>query len=93
MKRGKLSDSQIFNMLDESDAGVPAVDLCRKYKVASSTYYKMKSKYAGMSLSDLKRLKELEKENSRLKAMYAEISLDHKILKEVVEKKFPEILE
>jgi putative transposase len=93
MKRGKLSDSQIFNMLDESDAGVPAVDLCRKYKVASSTYYKMKSKYAGMSLSDLKRLKELEKENSRLKAMYAEISLNHKILQEVVEKKFPEILE
>ena len=64
-----------------------------KIGVANSTYYKLKSKYAGMSLSDLKRLKELEKENYRLKKMYAELSLDHTILKEVIEKKFPDILD
>lgn len=93
MKKSKLSDAQIFNMLNEAEAGVPVNDICRKYGVANSTYYKMKSKYAGMTLSDLKRLKALEAENRRLKAMYADLSLDHKILKEVVEKKFPDILD
>ena len=93
MKKSKLSDSQIFAMLNEAEAGVLVNDICRKYGVANSTYYKLKSKYAGMSLSDLKRLKELEKENYRLKKMYAELSLDHTILKEVIEKKFPDILD
>lgn len=93
MKKSKLTDSQIFAMLNEAEAGVPITDICRKYNVANSTYYKLKSKYAGMSLSDLKRLKELETENQRLKAMYAELSLDHSVLKEVVEKKFPDILD
>ena len=93
MKRNKLSESQIFSMLNEAEAGVPIDDVCRKYNIANSTYYKLKSKYAGMSLSDLKRLKELEQENQRLKSMYAELSLDHTILKEVVEKKFPDILD
>ena len=79
-------------MLSEAEAGVSVNDLCRKYNVASSTYYKLKSKYSGLCLSDLQRLKALERENRRLKAMYAEISMDHKILQEVVEKKFPEIL-
>lgn len=93
MKKSKLTEAQIFNMLNETEAGLSVNDVCRKYNIANSTYYKMKSKYAGMSLSDLKRLKELERENQRLKAMYADISLDHKILKEVVEKKFPHILD
>ncbi len=93
MKKNKLSESQIFSMLNEAEAGVPVNDLCRKYGVANSTYYKLKSKYAGMSLSELKRLKQLEDENRRLKTMYADLSLDHKILKEVVEKKFPDILD
>jgi len=89
MKKGKLSETQIITMLSEAQAGLAVADLCRNYQISAATYYKLKSKYAGMSLSDLKRLKELEAENRRLKAMYAEISLDHKILKEVVEKKFP----
>ena len=93
MKKNKLSESQIFNMLNEADAGVSVNDLCRKYGVANSTYYKLKSKYAGMNLSELKRLKALEEENRRLKAMYADLSLDHKILKDVIEKKFPDILD
>lgn len=89
MKKSKLSETQIITMLSEAQAGLAVTDLCRKYKISSATYYKLKSKYAGMSVSELKRLRELEAENRRLKTMYADISLDHKILKEVVEKKFP----
>ena len=93
MKKSKLSEVQIFNMLNEAIAGINVNELCRKYKIANSTFYKLKSKYAGMSLSDLKRLKELETENQRLKSMYADISLEHKILKEVLEKKFPGLID
>lgn len=93
MKKSKLSEVQIFNMLNEAEAGISPSELCRKYKIANSTFYKFKAKYAGMTLSDLRRLKELEAENRRLKAMYADISLEHKILKEVMEKKFPDLLD
>jgi putative transposase len=87
MKKIKLSESQIIAMIQEGEAGVAVAELCRKYNVANSTYYKLKSKYAGMSLSDLKRLKELEAENRKLKQMYADISLEHRVLKDIVEKK------
>ena len=93
MKKSKLSESQIFTMLNEGMAGIPVADLCRKYEVSPATYYKLKSKQAGMNTSDLKRLKELEAENRRLKAMYADVSLDNKIFKDVIEKKFPELLD
>lgn len=89
MKKSKLSETQIIKLLSEATAGMPIADLCRNYKISSATFYKLKSKYAGMNVSELKRLKELEAENKRLKTMYADISLDHKILKEVIEKKFP----
>lgn len=92
MKKSKLSETQIIAMLNEGQAGVSAGDLCRKYQISSATYYKLKNKYSGMSVSDLKRLKDLEEENRRLKAMYADISLDHKILKDVLEKKFPHLI-
>lgn len=88
MKKSKLTETQIMTMLSEGIAGVPVPDLCRKYQVSSATYYKLKSKYAGMNISELKRLKELEAENRRLKAMYADVSLDNKILKDVLEKSF-----
>lgn len=93
MKRGKLTETQIVTMLNESEAGVPTADLCREYKISSATYYKLKAKYSGMNVSELKRLKELEAENQRLKAMYADVSLEHKILKEVIGKKFPDLLD
>lgn len=93
MKKSKLSDSQIITMLNEAEAGVPVTDLCRKYNIVSSTYYKIKSKYADMSVSELRRLKSLETENNRLKQMYADISLEHKILKEVMEKKYPGLID
>ena len=89
MKKSKLSEAQIISLLNEGAAGLLVSDLCRKYQISSATYYKLKNKYAGMNVSDLKRLKALEAENHRLKGMYADISLEHKILKEVLEKKFP----
>ncbi len=93
MKRSKLSEPQIIALLAESEAGMPVNDLCRKYQISAPTYYKLKGKYAGMNVSELKRLKELEAENRRLKAMYADLSLDHRILKEVLEKKFPALID
>lgn len=93
MKKSKLSESQIIAMLNEGQAGLPVADLCRKYQVSPGTYYKFKNKYSGMGVSDIKRLKELEAENRRLKAMYADVSMEHKILKEVLEKKYPELID
>lgn len=91
MKKGKLSEAQIIAMLNEGEAGVPVADLCRKYQVSSATYYNLKSKYAGMNVSDLQRLKALEDENRKLKQMYADISLEHRILKDIIEKKLPRL--
>ena len=87
MRKLKLSESQIVTMLQKGEAGVPVTDLCREYGISTSAYYKLRSKYSGMNLSELKRLRELEVENARLKKMYADLSLDHMILKDVVEKK------
>ena len=91
MKKSKLTEVQIVNMLNEAESGVSIDEVCRKYHVATSTYYKMKSKYAGMNVSDLQRLKSLEEENRRLKAMYADVSLEHRILKDALEKKLPRL--
>lgn len=92
MKKKRFSESQILTILKEGESGMPVLDLCRKHGVGNSTYYKWKSRYGGMSSAELKRLKELEAENRRLKHMYAELSIDHKILKDVVEKKYYEPL-
>ncbi len=86
MKKGKLTESQVIEMLNAGEAGVQIADLCRQYKVSTASYYKLKNKYSGMTVPELKRLKALEEENQRLKSMYADISLEHKILKEVMEK-------
>ena len=93
MKKTTLSEAQIFSMLNEAESGSSIADLCRKYKIAQSTFYKFKAKYAGMNVSEMKRLRELEKENARLKKMFAEVSLERDIIKDVLEKKFPELLE
>jgi putative transposase len=87
MKRKRFTETQIFNILKEGESGIPIADLCRKHGVGQSTYFAWKSKYAGMTLTELKRLKNLEQENLRLKQMYASLSLDHELLKEVLEKK------
>ena len=87
MKRKKYSEQQIVKILKEAEAGVPVADLSREYGFSKSAFYKWKAKYRGMEVSHLKRLKELEEENRKLKQMYAELSLDHKLLKDIVEKK------
>lgn len=87
MKKSKFSESQIVKILKEAESGVPVPDLCRQHGFSKSTFYKWRAKYGGMEASDLKRLKELEEENRKLKEMYAEISLEHKVLKDIIEKK------
>lgn len=87
MKRSHFSESQIIRILKEAEAEVPLADLCRTYGFSKSSFYKWKAKYGGMEASDVHRLRELEEENRRLKAMYAELSLEHQVLREVVEKK------
>ena len=81
------SEQQIVKILNEAEVGVSVAELSRQYGFSQSAFYKWKAKYSGMDVSQLKRLKELEAENSKLKQMYAELSLDHKMLKEIVEKK------
>ena len=85
MKR--FSESEIFKILKEDEAGIPANELARKYGFNKSSLYNWRKKYGGMQLSDMKRLKELEEENRKLKQMYAELSLENHVLKDVIEKK------
>ena len=87
MKRSRFSENQIIKILKEAEAGMPLTELCRTYSFSKSSFYKWKAKYGGMEASDLRRLRELEEENRRLKQMYAEVSLEHQVLKDVVEKK------
>ena len=87
MKNSRFTEMQILKFLKEAEAGVPVAELCREHGFGKSTFYKWKAKYGGMDASALRRLKELEAENQRLKRMYAELSLNHQILKDLVEKK------
>lgn len=87
MKKSRYSESQIVNILKEAEAGIGLEELSRQHGFSKATYYKWKAQYGGMDVSSLKRLKELEEENRRLKQMYAELSLEHKALKDIVEKK------
>ena len=87
MKRKRFTESQIVGILKEAEAGVSVSELCRKHGVGESTFYKWRSSYGGMDVAMLTKLKELEKENQRLKRMYADACMDRDLLKEVVEKK------
>lgn len=87
MKKSRYSEHQIIKILKEVEGGRLVKEVCREYGISDATYYNWKSKYGGMEASDIKRLKELEEENRKLKQMYAELSLDHKVLKDIVEKK------
>ena len=86
MKKSKFTESQIFNILKESETGISVVDICRKHGIGNSTFYKWRAKYDGMDASMVKRLKELEDENQRLKRMYANAAMDNEILKETLKK-------
>ena len=87
MSKPRLSETQIVALLKEAESGVPVPELCRRHNVGQSTLYKWRSKYGGMEASDVRRLKELEDENARLKKMYADLSLRHEMLEEIVTKK------
>lgn len=87
MKRSKYSESQIVGILKEADAGVKVTEVCRTYGISDATYYKWKSKYGGLEVSDVRRLRELEAENAKLKRMYADLSLENDALKDLISKK------
>ena len=88
MKKPRYSDSQIFQILKEAEAGVPVPELCRKHGMSSASFYKWRAKFGGMDVSSMKRMKELEEENARLKKMYAEEKLKAEIVSEAIEKKW-----
>ena len=88
MKKTKYSEEQIVNILKEGEAGISVTELCRKYGMSDATYYNWKAKYGGMAVSDVKRLKQLEEENRRLKHLVADLTLDNQALKEVISKNF-----
>lgn len=88
MKRSKFSDTQIISILKQGEVGMAVPDICREHGISLATFYKWRSKYGGLDVSMMSRLKELEAENSRLKKMYAEERLNAEILKEALEKKW-----
>jgi putative transposase len=88
MKRKRFNEEQIIRILQEADSGMKVADLCRKYGFSDATYYNWKSKYSGLSLSEARRLKVLEQENSRLKRIVADLTLDNQVLKELSTKNF-----
>jgi len=87
MKKSRFTETQIVAILNEADAGIQVKEICRKHGISDATYYNWKSKYGGMSASDLKRMKEMEIENSNLKRMYADMALENRALKDLIEKK------
>ena len=88
MKKSRYTDSQIVSILKQNEAGISVPDLCREHGMSDATFYNWRAKFGGMDASLMKRLKELEEENSRLKKMYAEERLKCEIAKEAIEKKW-----
>ena len=87
MKKSRFTESQIVAILKQADAGRKVSEICREHGISSATYYNWKSKYGGMEASDLKRMKELEEENNRLKKLYADMALENAAMKDLIEKK------
>jgi putative transposase len=87
MKKSRFTETQIVSILKQQEAGLSVKDICREHGLSEATFYNWKSKYGGMEASDVRRLKELEDENSRLKKMYADLALDNRILKDLFTKK------
>lgn len=88
MKKKRFTEAQIVQALKEHESGRKAAEICRELGVSQASFYKWKKKYSGMGTSELKRPKELEAENRKLKQMYADLALDNQMLKDVLSKKF-----
>lgn len=87
MKKTRFTETQIVSTLKRQEAGIPTKEICRELGISEATFYNWKSKYGGMEASDVRRLKDLEEENSRLKKMYADLAMDNQILKDLFTKK------
>lgn len=88
MKKSKFNESKIFGILKEAEVGMAVAEISRKYGISIATFYNWKSKYAGMSGSEIRRMRQLKDENNKLKRMYADLSLENNVLKELIEKNF-----
>lgn len=84
MKKSKFTETEIFNILKKAEAGISVIDICREHGIGNATFYKWRAKYGGMDASMMKRLKELEDENARLKRMFAHSQMDNEILRETL---------
>ena len=82
----RFSESQILSVLKEGESGIKVADLCRKHGICEGTFFRWKSKYGGMELSDVRRMKELEVENNRLKRLVAQYALENEAMREVLKK-------
>jgi putative transposase len=87
MKKTRFTESQIIAILKQHDTGMKVSDISREHAISEATFYNWKARYGGMDASELRRVKELEQENARLKKMFAELSLVHEALKDAVAKK------
>ena len=88
MKRSRFSEEQIIAVLKEQEAGMPTAEVCRRHGISSATFYKWKSKFGGLEVSDARRLRTLEQENARLKKLLAEAMLENVVLKDLASKKW-----
>lgn len=88
MKKSHFTEQQIFKILESQNQGKTVEQICREHGISNGTFYRWKSKYSGMEVSEIKRIKELEQENSKLKRLYAEAMLDNAALKDVLSKKW-----
>jgi putative transposase len=87
MKKSKFTEEQIAYALKQAESGTPLLDVCRKLGVSEQTFYRWKKKYEGMGVAELRRLRQLEDENRRLKSLVADLTLDKHMLQEVIRKK------
>ena len=87
MRKSRFSESQIVEILKEGEAGIPVAEIVRKHGVSKNTYFNWKARYSGAAVSDLRRLRELEAENAKLKKMYTELALENAAIKDLLQRK------